>query len=1025
MSEDKSSNQFPIPGIAFIMLVLGMFIYSDNPFNPTRPSNADQPPLETEKVIARLWQDPFEAIQLHIPKNKDDQHKSHTFENLTRSIQTKLEETPGEIDFQVLAVMVSGAPYAEDKENRIRSRYAVTTALLDAGYIPESSHNINYLNYTMPAEPDDPENISRVLTIPYEWFNEESSDQKIKNISKNILIMWVDEGAISSSHPLDILDDIQNKITSETCYLNSEFDVIGPVSSTTLVKMYLNDDKTQHPYDYRIFSPRATLDDEAILKKLKAKNRDLSGLPNLTRTISTDDKLVDSLLCEMLKRGINPFRDKDKIPDKYNNKKEKNICGEYSSTRLNKHEGIKDYIVLVGEGDTTYSRNFKDLFVNKTEQNKNKNEKWIFDFNYLRGLDGEIANKAKSDTKKVSSTDKKSEKEYRRPVGANQFDYLRRLSSQISALENDGKEGRVRAIGIVGSDTYDILLILQALRDKFPSVLFFTTDLDARLLQNDENKWARNLVVASAFGLYPTNNQSEIPFKGLSFRDSYQTALYNTILQAVTKDQLTINMKVKIFEVGNNGAVDYSSEAKNNLHTVLSSHKKEFLLAILSLILVTALTLPANHLSQLYIVSFYVLILMVVSWVGLYLFFSTDYKEFNYIFSGTSVWLTYIIRMIAFILAMFFIAYAMISLKRSTISIINKNDLSGDEFVNARSRIAKKSNVTIQDYFSVLPETVKSFLNYKYFNRENIKSRKLTKAESPANFIVSSWGWKDAQDKIINLDNLFFQYIDLCKPLNQAIRVLPVSGLYVLFSYYFLESFHSIPIPPYSGSMSEFNIFIIMNAVYVPYIILIFFVSDVTRVNSRFVELLSKYSINWPKEKLKVCCEKYGLRDDIATEKLKLDLIIEYSKVVDRLIFLPFIILTLLIVSKSSYFDRWYTPPELAFVVLIGAVIALSSAIRLRKSAHRAREFTLDKLKDIYRKQKYIEVKHKYAGNKVFGVSQTNMSDRLNDLISEIEAISSGPFLPIAKHPIISSIAMPFGGVGGLYLIEYLTSAGI
>ena len=58
----------------------------------------------------------------------------------------------------------------------------------------------------------------------------------------------------------------------------------------------------------------------------------------------------------------------------------------------------------------------------------------------------------------------------------------------------------VKAIGLVGSDLYDKLLILQALRNRFKTKIFFTTDLDARYLHADQKDWTRNLVVASNFG---------------------------------------------------------------------------------------------------------------------------------------------------------------------------------------------------------------------------------------------------------------------------------------------------------------------------------------------------------------------------------------------------------------------------------------------------------------------------------------------------------------------------------------------
>ena len=81
-----------------------------------------------------------------------------------------------------------------------------------------------------------------------------------------------------------------------------------------------------------------------------------------------------------------------------------------------------------------------------------------------------------------------------RPEGTSQLDYVRALATRIQ----DEGEG-AKAIGILGSDPYDALLILKALRPAFPYAIFFTVDLDARHLHASEYKWTRNMVIASPF----------------------------------------------------------------------------------------------------------------------------------------------------------------------------------------------------------------------------------------------------------------------------------------------------------------------------------------------------------------------------------------------------------------------------------------------------------------------------------------------------------------------------------------------
>ena len=43
--------------------------------------------------------------------------------------------------------MVSGGPYAEDKEWRLRSRYAVIAALTELGYTPKDPEHIDFVDF--------------------------------------------------------------------------------------------------------------------------------------------------------------------------------------------------------------------------------------------------------------------------------------------------------------------------------------------------------------------------------------------------------------------------------------------------------------------------------------------------------------------------------------------------------------------------------------------------------------------------------------------------------------------------------------------------------------------------------------------------------------------------------------------------------------------------------------------------------------------------------------------------------------
>ena len=219
----------------------------------------------------------------------------------------------------------------------------------------------------------------------------------------------------------------------------------------------------------------------------------------------------------------------------------------------------KDSIVFISEWDTFYGRALPEAFKKAIKKEfPNLPDDKIKSYYYMRGLDGEIVPRA-GDAKggdKGSPNERENSKasahDLERSVGANRLDYLRRLSRVIKDELSD-EPGEVRAIGVLGSDVYDKLLVLQAMRSSFPNALFFTTDADARYEHPAEFKRARNLVVLSGYGLtldeeelstkfallkgdpMKSGSKGETEIQLSSFRDNYQTAIFLTTILAVSR----------------------------------------------------------------------------------------------------------------------------------------------------------------------------------------------------------------------------------------------------------------------------------------------------------------------------------------------------------------------------------------------------------------------------------------------------------------------------------------------------------
>lgn len=217
----------------------------------------------------------------------------------------------------------------------------------------------------------------------------------------------------------------------------------------------------------------------------------------------------------------------------------------------NAHQGI----LLLSESDTLYGLAFPTSFIRamqeSAEAGKRKLGIQVRRFTYLQGIDG---TSNKTDDSGAGAQQAKAQSDGAdwlslggaggavrwRPLGTPQYDRIAALADKIRAVDAELRaEGRfdpaskrhgIVAVGVVGSDVYDKLVILQALRSALPQADFFTTDLDASLLTRENYPFTRNLLVASTFGrtLNPGWGQATPPF-----RDTYQTGLFFSTLAAL------------------------------------------------------------------------------------------------------------------------------------------------------------------------------------------------------------------------------------------------------------------------------------------------------------------------------------------------------------------------------------------------------------------------------------------------------------------------------------------------------------
>ena len=94
----------------------------------------------------------------------------------------------------------------------------------------------------------------------------------------------------------------------------------------------------------------------------------------------------------------------------------------------------------------------------------------------------------------------------------------------------------------------------------------------------------------------------------------------------------------------------------------------------------------------------------------------------------------------------------------------------------------------------------------------------------------------------------------------------------------------------------------------------------------------------------------------------------------------------------------------------MGAIYAWSGAFVLRRSAEKARTDAVRRLTE------------QLVGALAEEKPDQDRVKRIEFVLDEIKSIREGAFSPFTQHPAVQALIVPFGGVGGLYLIEEFLS---
>lgn len=1002
-------------------------------------------------------------------------HWGFYVEELLKAVQAATPERPVQV---VCALLRPGADLLSC-EQRHRARLAVVSGLATLGYVPESPRRMEVCRL-LDVTKKHPSRFAatwrlgkREVDVPYEWFEPTESLPAVtfKKVPSprfsRICVLWLDTeavlGQVNDPHPIDrlrailhaLLTGYPRPITASSAdydHRRVETAILGPHDSSMLTLM-LNEARKAPPAPVLkaqrwqeplwMVSPYATsstaalmraMDDPPLASKngegpnleqqidrwmtqllqglvLGDENRERDMAERLFLRISlTDDHVARALVAELKLRGVlfPPFD-------------EKNPCGQ--------NDPDSGDIVLISEFDTSYGRELPRSLLEAAEvrdgmsafqQTGGRDGRWHWT-SFTRGLDGRFGAVPAAGTKKKDDEDGKKNPSAVRdePRGTNQMDALRGLAAQIEELhrsrQRHGKRGVV-AVGMLGGDVYDKLLVFRALRPVLKNTLFFTNNLDSWLWDSDELRTTRNLVVASPFDLRLGDRwQAWKP----PFRDTYQTAVYAATLTLVAGRQATELRSLftprppdaRLFEIGRHGPVPLTSADGEGLASTLhpqhphdlsifaTSKARKVLVWMLVLLgaCFVIWLLASNHFLRHWLGSsrrgFKVAPDQGLNTPGSV----TQGPDWRFWFRKDVI--------VGFLThpAWPFVASAAVAVAGYHLW---ENQRVGGEPVSITNGTSSWFffGVSFMAVLLALHLSMKSLailwkgeedLRQTYF--QGLAELPRMSCGSPAGLLLA-WPQNDITsvspqgERLLHPEPLWLAFRQSGQ-FGPRIARATFNTAVIWTGLQIVSHLEPLDFMPVRGAVAREMCWWARELSACGFVWLSMLVFDSLWLNRIFIDWFGKGVTRWEPEKLRIKQEVApGASFNHLCDYTDLRLIADWTRDIGRLTALPFYVLALLVLARLNYFDIWSWPWSMCLALGLAACLVILGSYTVHLAAMRLRQHTLAQL----------AAEHRSLDDK----------DDINQLMSKVQQLSHGAFTPFFKQPVMEALYWFLSAVG-------------
>jgi hypothetical protein len=260
-----------------------------------------------------------------------------------------------------------------------------------------------------------------------------------------------------------------------------------------------------------------------------------------------------------------------------------------------------------------------------------------------------------------------------------------------------------------------------------------------------------------------------------------------------------------------------------------------------------------------------------------------------------------------------------------------------------------------------------------------------------------------------------------CASAAQSARWLRIGPLIVAYivAAYFLLFLLGFPAVPARGDWARTWDWGFLQLAIFSSVTLTFYVADVMLLSRRFIHYLMKNVTTWPPdavdnlrarwsrtERGPVAADEKIPPNGLLREYLDIDFIARGTDFVGRQIYYPFIVISILIISRSGVFDHWTWPAGLLIIVCFNAGYAAFSFIYLRRTAENARKRSLKRLHDML------------MAYTATGEGEEKEAKTIREATLLIQNEDRGAFAAFSQQPLAAALLLPSGSAGIWALLQ-------